>query len=150
VTDEKKDFLERIGDVYAPFIDYEKQADIVIKLYEEFRNKPLDFISGTSLGGIIAFHLAKLLNVPCLLFNPAVIALNQIKQFIPNKAFETDYKQNSMVVIGLKDDIVDPNLQIEFFKNFKNFILIKETELEHGIPIEIFEEYFNEFFEKIF
>lgn len=145
VTDEKKSFLEEFGNVYAPFTDYELQTDIVFKLYEQFKNEPLDFVAGTSLGAILGFHLAKLLNVPCLLFNPAVIAMNQISGFIPKEAFEVEYNQDSLLIVGLKDDVIDPVKQIDFFKDFKNFTIVKEDELEHTVPIDIFVKSFQAF-----
>jgi uncharacterized protein len=145
VTDEKKEFLEEFGNVYAPFTDYETQTDIIFKLYEQFKNETIDFVSGTSLGAILGFHLAKLLNVPCLLFNPAVIAMDQIKGFIPTEAFEVDYHQNSLLIVGLKDEIIDPLKQLDFFKEFDFFTIIKEDELEHSIPLDIFVKSFNEF-----
>ena len=145
VTDEKKEFLEGFGTVYAPFTDYEKQTDIIFKLYEQFKDEPLDFVSGTSLGAILGFHLAKLLNVPCLLFNPAVIAMDQIKGFIPKEAFELEYNQDSLLIVGLKDEVIDPIKQIDFFKDFKHFTIIKEQQLEHTVPIDIFVKSFQMF-----
>ncbi len=145
VTDEKKDFLENYGDVYAPFTDYDLQTDVVFKLYEQFKNQTINFVSGTSLGAILGYHLAKLLNVPCLLFNPAVIAINQIKGFIPKEAFEVEYDKNSLLIVGLKDDVVDPIKQIEFFKDFNHFTIQQIEDLEHTIPIDVFEKSFTEF-----
>lgn len=149
VTDEKKSILSSIGDVYAPKIDYDLQPTILHHLYKEFKEEKLDFVSGTSLGGILSYHLALLLEVPCLLLNPAVTALSQIKPFIPEEAFRLTAQKDVVVVVGMKDDIVDPNLQINYFEDLKekssNVWIKKNEELTHFVPVDIFQEAFDHF-----
>lgn len=80
-----------------------------------------------------------------MLFNPAVIAMDQIRGFIPKEAFELEYKQDSLLIVGLKDEVIDPIKQIDFFKDFKHFTIIKEQQLEHTVPIDIFMKSFQRF-----
>lgn len=145
VTEEKKRFLEDLGEIYAPHIIYDEEADIVHQLYDKFKSTELDFVSGTSLGGILAYHLAILLNVPCLLLNPAVTAMDQIKSFIPIEAFNSNYNKDTLVIVGLKDQIVKPAEQITFFEHKLGVTINQLEELEHFVPIDTFEESFKQF-----
>ena len=149
VTDEKKDFLNQFGDVYAPNIDYDQNPMILFDLYEKYKNEEIDFVAGTSLGGILIFHLAMILNKPCLLLNPAVTAMDQIKSFIPENAYNLIPNKKVNVVIGMKDTIVDPTKQLLFFNNYTddlNLIDIKiKEDLDHFIPYDLFVELFQDF-----
>lgn len=149
VTEEKQNFLNDFGDIYAPFIDYEMEPDILFKLVDKFKNQKIDFVSGTSLGGILGYYLAKILNVPCLLFNPAVIAINQIKDLIPENQISDKYNKLTYVVVGLKDEVVDPFKQIDFYEDKPYTVIIKEDNLQHHIDLETFKKGFNDFLDKI-
>lgn len=149
VTQEKKAFLERFGDIYAPNIDYDNNPAILHKLYDNFKDEKIDFVAGTSLGGILIYHLAILLDVPCLLLNPAVIALEQVRPFIPKEAFTIVPAKDIFVLVGMKDEVVNPKLQLDFFDKINqesNNVTIKIDEnLEHFIPYNDFEVIFQEF-----
>ena len=153
VTEEKKAFLNQFGDVYAPNIEYDNNPTILFELYEKFKDQKLDFVSGTSLGGILIYHLALLLDVPCLLLNPAVTAMEQVKDFIPKEAFEIKPSKKIFVLVGMKDTIVDPEEQIKFFEEIKaetNLVNLKiDDELVHFVPFDVFEITFKEFREYI-
>lgn len=152
VTEEKKSILSTIGEVYAPKIDYDLQPTILHHLYNEFKKEKLDFVSGTSLGGILSYHLALLLEVPCLLLNPAVTALNQIKPFIPQEALTITPQKDVVVVVGMKDEIVNPSVQIEYFEMIKekspNIWIKKNEDLTHFVPVEVFQQSFEEFIQQ--
>lgn len=149
VTEEKKAFLNSFGNVYAPKIDYDNQPTILYQLYEEYQSKPLDFVAGTSLGGLLIYHLALLLEVPCLLLNPAVTALDQVKPFIPKEALQQKPNKTVMVLVGAKDEIVNPKSQIDFFHQLDHvgdlIHLEVDADLDHFIPIETFGKSFMKF-----
>ncbi|QTV05117.1 hypothetical protein [Faecalibacter bovis] len=153
VTDEKKNFLGNYGTIYAPNIDYDNEPEILYSLYDQFKDKNLDFVSGTSLGGLLIYHLALLLEVPCLVLNPAVTVLDQVKKYIPNKAWELKPKSQIYVLVGLKDEIVNSDLQLDFFNKINletnKVTLCINEDLGHFIPLEDFELAFNEFKEMI-
>ena len=153
VTQEKKSFLDQIGEIYAPNIDYDQNPTIINDLFEQFKDQNLDFVAGTSLGGILVYHLAILLDVPCFLLNPAVTALDQIKQFIPSQAFEKEYDAKMMVITGMKDEIVSPKQQISFFEkkysNSSQLFIIQDVNLGHFVPYDTFEDSFETFFKFI-
>ena len=153
VTEEKKAFLEKFGDVYAPHTDYDQNPTILFQLIEKFKNEELDFVSGTSLGGILAYHLAIKLEVPCLLLNPAVTAMGMIKDFLPEHTIGKSSSKYVNVIIGEKDDVVDPKLQLDFFNHIKSINhhieIIKNKNLGHFVPLDVFEESFKQFKEKI-
>jgi len=152
VTDEKKEFLNQIGNIYAPTIDYDTDYTILHRLYEQFRNEKLDFVSGTSLGGILSYHLALLLNVPCLLLNPAVTAMNQIESFIPQEALSKLPQKEVTVLVGMKDEVIEPKFQLSFFesinKQTNNIRILINDNLEHLVPLENFVDAFKIFLKK--
>lgn len=149
VTEEKKDYLNQLGDIYAPTIDYDQNPQILFQLYEEFKDQSLDFVSGTSLGGILIYHIALLLEVPCLLLNPAVTVIQQIKPFIPQEAFNKKNTNKIVTLVGLKDDIVNPQQQIQFFEQQKqngdDIDLILDPDLAHFVPYDTFKHTFDQF-----
>ena len=149
VTEEKQVYLNQLGEVYHPNIDYDNHPTIIFELWERFKDQNIDFVAGTSLGGLLIYQLAKLLDVPVLLLNPAITAVEIVKDFIPKEVQKIDYKKNVMVVVGLKDDIILPQLQLDFFeeelKSNTNISIKKIDELGHFVPIQEFEEVFNEF-----
>ena len=153
VTDEKKAFLNQFGDVYAPNIEYDNNPNVLFELYDEFKDQKLDFVSGTSLGGILVYHLALLLDLPCLLLNPAVTAMEQVKDFIPKEAFTIEPSKKILVLVGMKDSIVNPEEQIKFFDRINsesNHVNLKiEEDLVHFVPYDVFESTFKEFREYI-
>lgn len=153
VTEEKHLFLNQFGDIYHPTIDYDNQPTIVFELYEKYRHQTIDFVAGTSLGGILIYHLAKVLDVPVLLLNPAVTALPLIQEFIPKEAENKEYLQKTMVIVGAKDDIVSPILQLKYFEREAqinpNIQIIERNNLGHFVPIKEFTEAFTKFKEVI-
>lgn len=150
VTPEKKMFLEGLGEIYAPTIDYDQQPTIIFQLLEQFKDQKLDFVAGTSLGGLLIYHVAMMLEVPCLLLNPAVTALEQVKPFLPQEALKRKHSSKLMVLTGMEDEMVDPLKQIEFFENrytsTQDFQLIQDSSLGHFVPYETFEATFHAFF----
>lgn len=149
VTEEKQAFLNQFGDVYHPNIDYDNHPTIVHELWEKFKDQNIDFVAGTSLGGLLIYQVAKLLDVPVLLLNPAVTALEFVKDFIPKEVQHLNFKQPVRVIVGLNDDIILPQKQLDFFKEELKLnpnITIKEIKnLGHFVPIQDFVEVFEEF-----
>ena len=149
VTDEKKEFLNQYGDVYAPNINYDENPSILFNILKEFKDDKFDFVSGTSLGGLFAYHLALKLDVPCLLLNPAVTAIEIIKDFLPENTIGKSPNKLVDIVVGMQDEIIAPSIQLDFFDQIndpnKLIEIIKYEDLGHFVPLDIFEESFNQF-----
>lgn len=151
VTDEKRVYLNELGDCYAPTIDYDNAPTLIQDLVAQFTKEPIEFIAGTSLGGMISYYLGLILNVPVLMFNPAVIAIERLKPFLSDELLNAVPQKQNMVFTGLKDDVVEPKFQIEFVENLKqknaNITQFFDEEMTHLVTLEEFEKGFTTFIE---
>lgn len=149
VTDEKRVYLNELGDCYAPTIDYDNAPTLIQDLVAQFTKEPIQFIAGTSLGGMISYYLGLILNVPVLMFNPAVIAIERLKPFLSDELLNAVPQKQNMVFTGLKDDVVEPKFQIEFVENLKqknaNIMQFFDEEMTHLVTLEEFEKGFTTF-----
>ena len=149
VTDEKRVYLNELGDCYAPTIDYDNASTLIQDLVAQFTKEPIQFIAGTSLGGMISYYLGLILNVPVLMFNPAVIAIERLKPFLSDELLNAVPQKQNMVFTGLKDDVVEPKFQIEFVENLKqknaNITQFFDEEMTHLVTLEEFEKGFTTF-----
>lgn len=149
VTDEKRVYLNELGDCYSPTIDYDNAPTLIQDLVAQFTKEPIEFIAGTSLGGMISYYLGLILNVPVLMFNPAVIAIERLKPFLSDELLNAVPQKQNMVFTGLKDDVVEPKFQIEFVENLKqknaNITQFFDEEMTHLVTLEEFEKGFTTF-----
>jgi len=141
----KYDYLEAQYTVsFAPQIDY-WEDDVFKKIYIELKNNRLDLIIGSSMGGFFAYHLAKILNVPTVLFNPALL-LSYIKEYkgvdltkIDQSGTKTPFHK---VVLGENDEIIPPQTTIDFLeKEEKNNHKIIREPHAHRTPVKAFKQY---------
>lgn len=150
LSPEKRAILKRYGNVEAPTIDYENNPDSISCLFDQFEDANIDLVIGSSMGGFAGYYLSKLFQLPALLFNPA-LAYRSVFQNRPNAP-----KANTNtihIVLGLKDAIVKPQDSLDFLANLlmqpQNYSIQIRPELEHRIPVEIFEEEVSSFFERL-
>lgn len=70
LSGEKKIILQRFGTVILPLIDYKETGSInkVIDLYAEKIIADVDIVRGSSMGGLVAYHVSQKYDVPCLLW----------------------------------------------------------------------------------
>lgn len=151
VTDEKREYLNSLGQCYAPAIDYDNAPTLIQDLVEQFTKEPIEFIAGTSLGGMISYYLGLVLNVPVLMFNPAVIAVERLKPFLSEQLLNRIPNQRNLIFTGLKDDVIEPKFQIDFVENLQkqngNIKQIFDAEMTHLITLKEFEKAFEMFLE---
>ncbi len=149
VTDEKREYLETLGDCFAPTIDYDNAPTLVQDLIAQFTKEPIEFIAGTSLGGMLSYYLGLVLNVPVLMFNPAVIAIERLKPFLTEQLLQAVPNQKNVIFTGLKDDVIEPKFQIEFVDALKskkaNIEQIFDADMTHLITLQEFEKAFDTF-----
>lgn len=127
----KYDYLKEQYKVsFAAQIDY-WEDDIFEKIFLQLKSKKLDLIIGSSMGGFFAYHLAKKLNVPTVLFNPALL-LSYIDEYkgvdltkIDQSGTKTPFHN---VVLGKNDEVIPPHTTIAFLE--------KEEESHHKIIME--------------
>lgn len=138
---EKREVLERYGSIEAPFIDYENNPDSIIWLYDQYKDAQIDVVMGSSMGGFAGYHLCKALQLPALIFNPA-LAERSVHQHIP----DTPQSNHRIIhiILGSKDPVVNPKATLQFLGDLlmqeQNYCLSIRHDLEHRIPLDVFEE----------
>lgn len=133
---------ERYAHCYVPHMDYRNDDDLFEKTYQALVDFKPDLIIGNSMGGWFAYSLSTLLNVPTLLFNPAVqgrsIAVS--KDVITRQGA---FRPKSVCVFGIHDDVINPYKSIDFFK--ENRALENMTfyigDFGHRLSTEAFDDY---------
>jgi predicted esterase YcpF (UPF0227 family) len=148
LSNEKKQILEQFGNVIAPDLDYRSNPNMIETLFNEYANQNIDLIIGSSMGGFAGFYLSKLLQIPALLFNPALPYRTSVLQNIP--IIKNEHKHLLQIVIGNQDDIIRSADNLDFIMKLfplkNDFRLHLLNELGHGIPVDIFESEVNLFF----
>ena len=93
------------GKVYAPQLDYDDNPQLFEEIFEACRTQPVDFIVGSSAGGLLGFWLAQHLGLPALLFNPPLYK----SEFIQRPALKTTAPAFFCQIIqGARDEVVSP------------------------------------------
>jgi len=138
----KAEFLtNNFSDTYIPQLNYKEESsdDIFNSILSNLEMSKVKLIIGSSLGGYLAYCLCKKLNVPGLLFNPALYGNSLGIQFDDSGT----YTPNLTVVLGKNDMVVKPNIVVEYLMN--NYVSsqfnIFYEEIEHRVPAEIFEKW---------
>lgn len=129
--------------ILAPEMNYPKVQNLFKKTYDTYKNEKIDLIVGSSMGGYFGYYLATLLNVPALLFNPAVI---DTTSGVPKQeVFGGNYRPKMIVVSGIADNIVLQEPLEEWFKeNAKNYQFIKAN-IAHRVPDEVYISYVKKY-----
>ncbi len=115
---EKIEVLRNAGlEVIAPHIDWRNNPDAYQFLKNVAITENIQFLVGSSLGGYAAFWLAEDLGLPCLLFNPAMSFGDLFKKHLPE--ISNRLCPARFVVIGAKDETVDPTVNKAFFESIE-------------------------------
>lgn len=136
---ERLTVLEQKGhETFALHLDYENEPNTYEILKTYALDNKVDFIIGSSAGGYIGYWLGQALEIPQLLFNPAV-GMRSIKQDI---GYDIPEKESlkSWVAIGKQDDTVSPQSTLDFFNEKLNIRIITCQWLAHQIDLQTFEE----------
>ncbi|OEY72801.1 YqiA/YcfP family alpha/beta fold hydrolase [Salegentibacter salarius] len=148
LSDEKREVLEKYGQVFAPDINYSDkhfQPDLILK---EFPNTEFNVVMGSSMGALNAYAISEIIGRPALLFNPALVKYSEI-EFSHKFTRGLSPKQ---ILLGGSDDVVNAADTLIFLgKNLKNSELdIKVLpQLGHRIPINVFTDQVKKFFKDI-
>ncbi len=101
-----------------------------------------DGVIGNSVGGLLAYYISNIKNIPSLLFN-AAFEDPDIKFEIP---ILKKFNKNQIAVIGLQDDEILAETQIKNLKQSDCKIYIEN--IGHDISDDIKIKYFDIFLEK--
>lgn len=128
-------------EVFALTIDYRKEEKAYQILERYALENDINFIIGSSFGGYLGFWLSEKLGIPCLLFNPALAFRSIDTSLVPT--IEERNCPLRMMVLGIMDETVHPNLTLEWLNNFSKGTteekIITCHWLAHHIDIHTFE-----------
>lgn len=153
LSPEKKKVLQQYGRVLTPDIDYYTNADSISGILKQMRDENIDAVIGSSMGGFAGFYISTILKVPALLFNPA-LEKRSVDQHVPKVEFIE--RTNKKFLLGAIDDVIDPGDTLRFlagcYNANTNFHIHIMPGLTHNIPVDIFsnevEAFFNQFFNR--
>lgn len=149
LSPEKRIILQKYGTVYAPLIDYRKDINSISTLIAQYRDKDINTVIGSSMGGFAGYYIADALQRPALLFNPA-LAYRSVSQEIPNT--KNPHSNLKHIVLGAKDETIDPKSTLEFLAKsigIDDYTIKIRQDLAHRIPEDIFKEEVKAFFKKL-
>ena len=136
-SNSKVDFLKDRGHiVMSPQIDYLNKNSFNDILTTSKSFMP-DLIMGSSMGGFFALEIGKHLDVPVILFNPALHS----RPFEPNVDTSGKYKPEIYLALGMNDYVIDPLKTIKEFSN--NLVTTLKGNHNHKTPIEFFTKVFQ-------
>lgn len=150
LSPEKRLILEKFGNIIAPDLDYKSNPNIIQNLYAEFKNQSINAIIGSSMGGFAGYYLANCIGVRAMLYNPALPYRTSIEQFVPEIVAKNPLADLRIVLGGLDNVIMAKDNLTFFAENYdfeRNYQIVIRKELGHQIPIAVFEEETNAFFE---
>jgi predicted esterase YcpF (UPF0227 family) len=142
---EKNDILEelfRFENVYAPAMDYHN-PELYNEVLTHLQENPVDLLIGSSMGGYFAHSLSSILNIPTLLFNPALHS----RSFEPENVVTGNYKPSQSFVLGKNDTLIDPvkTLVLTLQKKYAFPVGIAVENIEHRIPFDIFRQHVSKY-----
>ena len=141
LSPEKKEILEKFGNVISPEMDYYSDANSIESILKYLSDKKIDVVIGSSMGGFAGYYVSTALKKPALLFNPALKS-RSVEQIIPSIPINS--RSVKQFVLGAVDDVVNPGETLGFisktFNEFTEFHIHLRTGLTHNIPLDVFEE----------
>lgn len=153
VSMDKRNFLDTLGGNYVPEINYDRQPTIIHDLIEKLSSEPVDFISGTSLGAVVAYFVGINQNIPVLMFNPAVTFLEMIKAMVPEAVFSKIPTKPNYVFTGLKDNVILPAAQKKFIEDLRTAGApvnhFEYEQMTHYVDYPEFKEAFTLFLDEV-
>ncbi|MEM7657410.1 MAG: YqiA/YcfP family alpha/beta fold hydrolase [Bacteroidota bacterium] len=127
--------LERLGHtVQGLHLDYRNTPDSYEQLKSLSVKQGVQFLVGSSLGGMLAFWLGEELGIPCLCFNPAMHVTKE-EANIPLSFPHTCPKR--WVVLGAEDDTVDPQANWAYFQELTQEDVFQQVWMCQGLGHQI-------------
>ena len=155
LTSDKRTALERLElEVIAPVYTYPKMQNILPTIQKEVEAQKPDFLIGSSMGGRLAFYLANMLQLPALLFNPALgHSLIDENHPVPAVYQYLPIFSNQLLILGEQDDTVPPSGTLLFLKTTypnqsPHYTLLPN--LAHRISSELLKQHTKAFIKQYF
>jgi predicted esterase YcpF (UPF0227 family) len=142
---DKVDFLKENSVVIAPSMDY-LDPSLEEKLFYIVEKFQPDLIIGSSMGGHVGLMLANYYNIDAIVFNPAIHSRPIEPKLERLEAKEPNFNFQPVVVLGLKDDVINPLITKVILDDALFYYDIEEVEgLGHRIPFDVFVDIYNKY-----
>lgn len=139
VSDKAK-WLEVNYNAYCPEMDYRNPNEFQ-DIYNEILKINPRMIIGSSIGGYFAYAIGTLLGIKTMLLNPAVHS----RSFEPQGVQIGNVPVHHTVILGRKDNVINPKVTKEWFKKncVGDFEIFMENN-DHRTPLAIMQKYMEE------
>jgi hypothetical protein len=135
--------LERFSDrLYAPYLNYEKDDSIFTNLLSACNSQEINYVVGSSAGGLMGYWLAKHIGCPALLFNPALNSKHHRLDIFPPEEKPSSKNYFLNIILGVKDEQIIPQETQEYLEaneDTKSYVLDWQAELAHSIDLDTFQ-----------
>ena len=151
LSDLKREELEKFGEVIAPDMNYNADANIFVQIIKLNQEHTFDVVIGSSMGGFMGYYFANFVSIPALLFNPA-LPHRSVEQNIPEP---NPLHVSTLLhfVLGGQDIVMNANGNLKWIaenRNNKSDLKIAlYHELEHRISFDVFEKEVGSFFQEL-
>jgi hypothetical protein len=132
--------------VYDPQIDYTEKS-IYMNILLDIKKFNPDFIIGSSMGGYFAYNIAKQLDIPALLFNPAI----HTRSYQPDMTGMQEFHElpKMTFILGIRDAVINPIKTMKLVKHLANAPEVIVKGHKHRISYDLFTKSINDFKNKI-
>ena len=131
---DKSEYLEANYEAYCPALNY-TQPGLFAEVLDEVKRRDIQLLTGSSMGGWFAYCISTMTGIPTVLFNPALHSRTEMYDPVVQIGRK---KAKHVIILGKNDDVINPNMTIEFLKtNNVNFEYHFESN-DHRTPVNIF------------
>ena len=135
----KAAYIECLGhNVFAEKMDY-RNPDFLERTWEKVEMFGPDCVVGSSMGGWFGLNMAVYLNVPCMLFNPAVVK-RSVDILVPPLG---SARPKVNVLLGKTDDVVIGHDVVDWMNLRKFPIHVAWADCGHRVPPEVYGPWFD-------
>jgi len=156
ISDKVKIMSKYGDDVITPEARWYSNPSLFNTINDEIQKQKIGAIIGNSAGGYMAFYLSNFYKIPTLMLVPALASTSEAPriQKMPQDFYDAPTFNKQMVLVGNRDlrkkGGVDFHLSMDFLQS-KDFFKIgnkmyMEDGMSHGVPMDIFEKYFDKFY----
>jgi predicted esterase YcpF (UPF0227 family) len=152
LSPEKRAVLEKYGHVIAPDLNYKSNPNMIELLFNTYQNHNIDVIIGSSMGGFAGYHLANCLGLCALLYNPALPYRSTIEQIVPSN-LPINHPESIRIVLGGQHTVIKAKDNLAFLAQNStdktDYSIVIRKDLEHQIPVKVFEMETIAFFDSL-
>lgn len=139
----KKEY-EVVGISYSMENRFEDNLNMLVDFCKK---ENVDFVVGTSLGGLYSAEINKILDIPAVLINPCIEPVMSLSKIVgTQKNFTTGqdevftqeladeypklshFSRNMLICLGMKDELIDSNRTLEIAREHTEWFVIDDNE----------------------